>query len=130
MIGWSHSVPGAVVSRPSTRSPRPWAWALGALSAARDLDLDVPVDAMGAALADRLLKRWTDSPGPTFETAMLSMIHRNRADILTREGRTSEAVEAMKLANDLSPWINKGPGEPGRPKSQSRGFGRPGSPDR
>lgn len=67
---------------------------------------------------------------PTFETAMLSMIHRNRADILTREGRTSEAVEAMKLANDLSPWINKGPGEPGRPKSQSRGFGRPGSPDR
>ena len=67
---------------------------------------------------------------PTFETAMLSMIHRNRADILTREGRTSEAVEAMKLANDLSPWISKGPGEPGRPKSQSRGFGRPGSPDR
>ena len=67
---------------------------------------------------------------PTFETAMLSMIHRNRADILTREGRTSEAVEALKLANDLSPWINKGPGEPGRPKSQSRGFGRPGNPDR
>ncbi len=52
------------------RSPRPWAWSLGALSAARDLDLDLDVDAAGAALAGRLMDRWTNSPGPTFEAAM------------------------------------------------------------
>ena len=47
------------------RSPRPWAWSLGALSAARGLDLSV--DAPGQALADRLLRLWRAAPGVTFE---------------------------------------------------------------
>ena len=52
------------------RSPRPWAWALGALARARDLDLDFRVDAAGSILAGQLLARWKDSPGPTFEASM------------------------------------------------------------
>ena len=52
------------------RSPRPWAWALGALSAGRDMDLDFPVDAAGVRLAGHLLTLWNACLGPSFEAAM------------------------------------------------------------
>ena len=52
------------------QSPRPWAWALAALSVSRDMDLDFPVDAAGGRLAEHLLSLWNACSGPSFETAM------------------------------------------------------------
>jgi eukaryotic-like serine/threonine-protein kinase len=67
---------------------------------------------------------------PTFETAILSMIHRSRAELLQREGRASEAAEAAKLANDLASRMSKGPSDPGGPKPPGRSFGRPGGSEK
>jgi len=67
---------------------------------------------------------------PTFETAMLSMIHRSRAELLKRDGRASEAEKVLKLANDLAPWLSNGPGGGGGPKPPGWSFGRPGGVER
>ena len=64
---------------------------------------------------------------PTFETAMLSIIHRSRGEFLMRAGREAEAKEAWTLATKLAPWMMKGPGGP---KPDDRDYGRPEGPEK
>ena len=68
---------------------------------------------------------------PVFVPAMLSMIHRGRAEYFIRSGQDAEAKEAWELAVELAPWMTKGPGGPNSDdRGQNRNYGRPGGSER
>lgn len=68
---------------------------------------------------------------PVFVPAMLSMIHRGRAEYFIRSGQEPEAKEAWELAVKLAPWMTKGPGGPNSDdRGQNRNYGRPGGSER
>ncbi len=68
---------------------------------------------------------------PVFVPAMLSMIHRGRAEYFIRAGQEAEAKEAWELAIELAPWMAKGPGGPNPDdRGQNRNYGRPGGSER
>jgi serine/threonine protein kinase len=68
---------------------------------------------------------------PVFVPAMLSMIHRSRADFFRRAGQESEAKEAWELADKLAPWMAKRPDGPNpNDRGQNRNYGRPGGSER
>ena len=68
---------------------------------------------------------------PVFVPAMLSMIHRGRAEYFIRSGQDAEAKEAWELAVELAPWMTKGPGGPNSDdRGQNRNYGRPGGHER
>ena len=68
---------------------------------------------------------------PVFVPAMLSMIHRGRAEYFIRAGQEAEAKEAWELAIELAPWMTKGPGGPNPDdRGQNRNYGRPGGSER
>ena len=68
---------------------------------------------------------------PVFVPAMLSMIHRGRAEYFIRSGQEAEAKEAWELAIKLAPWMTKGPGGPNSDdRGQNRNYGRPGGSER
>jgi serine/threonine protein kinase len=68
---------------------------------------------------------------PVFVPAMLSMIHRGRAEYFMRSGQEAEAKEAWELAVKLAPWMTKGPGGPNSDdRGQNRNYGRPGGSER
>lgn len=108
------------------RSPRPWAWALGALASARTLDLGFPVDAAGTSLAEKLLGCWNASPGSTFEVAMAYDSPRLAQGALDGAVWVPELRAAGLAALQQMAETQVGPGGQFRPPG-SEGYGREGA---
>jgi hypothetical protein len=109
------------------RSPRPWAWALAALAAARDLDL--PADALAAELAAKLLGRWQDTPGAGFEAYLAydsPRLAQGAFDGASWEPALADAgLAALREITRMQTCPNGHFRPPG-----SEGYGRPGRPAR
>ncbi len=108
------------------RSPRPWAWALGALALARDLDLDWRVETAGATLADKLLVLWSRAPGEAFEAAMAYDSPRLAQGALAGAVWTPALKDAGLAALRGMAEAQTGPGGRFRPPG-SEGYGREGA---
>ncbi|WP_299844919.1 hypothetical protein [uncultured Jannaschia sp.] len=117
----------ALPSATTFRSPRPWAWALGALSTARELDL--PVDAPARTLADRLLDLWQRAPGDTFEAELAYDSPRLAQGALDGARWRGELAEAGLAALREMSRIQTAEDGAFRPPG-SNAYGRPGGPAR